>query len=152
MDWDKYLLGFAEHAATKSKDSTQVGSVLVGPNNEVRLTGFNGPPIGVREDEWRRRRPQKYLYASHAESNVIAFAARSGIRTDGCTLYTTHPPCAACSRLIIQAGIKRVVIGKGELSAAGGWENDILASREMFSEARVSVASVRCDEPEFPLG
>lgn len=152
MGWDEYLLGFAEHAATKSKDSTQVGAVLVGPNNEVRLTGFNGPPIGVQENARRRERPEKYLYASHAEANVIAFAARAGIPTDGCTMYVTHPSCAACTRSMIQAGIKRVVIGKGLLSAAGGWEADMLAAREMFSEARVKVETFVCDEPGLPLG
>lgn len=142
MNWDQYLLGFAEHAAKKSKDSTQVGAALVGPNREVRLTGFNGPPIGVNETDERRERPTKYLFASHAEQNVLAFAARAGIQTDGCTLYVTHPPCAACSRTIIQAGIKCVAIGTGLLSAAGGWEADILASREMFAEAGVKVKAL----------
>lgn len=142
MNWDQYLLGFAEHAAKKSKDSTQVGAALVGPNREVRLTGFNGPPIGVKESDERRERPTKYLFASHAEQNVLAFAARAGIQTDGCTLYVTHPPCAACSRTIIQAGIKCVAIGTGLLSAAGGWEADILASREMFAEAGVKVKTL----------
>lgn len=142
MEWDTYLIGFAEHAAKKSKDSTQVGAVLVGPNREVRLTGFNGPPIGVKESDERRERPTKYLFASHAEANVLAFAARSGIPTDGCSLYVTHPPCAACSRTIIQAGIKCVAIGEGLLSAAGGWEADILASREMFAEAGVKVKTL----------
>lgn len=142
MDWDNYLMGFAEHAALKSKDSTKVGAVLIGPCREVRLTGFNGPPIGVSETEARRERPTKYLFASHAESNLISFAARHGIQTDGCTVYVTHPPCAACTRTLIQAGIRKIVIGKGELSAAGGWEADILASREMFVEAGVEVRHV----------
>lgn len=142
MKWDEYLLGFAEHAAKKSRDSTQVGAVLVGPNREVRLSGFNGPPIGVKETEERRERPTKYAYTAHAEQNLIAFAARAGIPTDGCSLYVTHPPCAACTRTIIQAGIRCVTIGSGLLSAAGGWEADILASREMFSEAGVKVKTL----------
>ncbi len=142
MEWDEYLLGFAEHAATKSRDTTRVGAILVGPNREVRLSGFNGPPIGVKESDERRERPTKYLFASHAEQNVLAFAARAGIQTEGCTLYVTHPPCAACSRTIIQAGIKCVAVGRGLLSAAGGWEADILASREMFAEAGVKVKTL----------
>ncbi len=142
MDWDQYLLGFAEHAAKKSKDSTKVGAVLVGPNREVRLSGFNGPPIGVQESDERRERPKKYAYTSHAETNLIAFAARSGIPTEGCSVYVTHPCCAACTRTLIQAGIKNVFIGTGLLSAAGGWEADILASREMFAEAGVKVKTL----------
>lgn len=146
MDWDSYLMGFAEHAATKSRDTTQVGAVLVGPNREVRLTGFNGPPIGVCESDARRTRPTKYLFASHAEQNISAFAARAGIPTEGCTIYVTHPPCSSCSRTIIQAGIKRVVIGKGVLNAAGSWDADIQASTEMFAEAGVTVSRFQCDE------
>lgn len=142
MEWPAYFMGFAEHAAKKSKDSTKVGAVLVGPEGEVRLTSFNGPPRGVRDSEERRERPTKYLFASHAEANLIAFAAREGIRTKGCTVYVTHPPCAACTRTLIQAGIACVAIGEGLLSAAGGWEDDILASREMFSEAGVKVSQV----------
>ena len=45
MEWSDYFAGFARHAALKSKDSTQVGAVLVGPEGEIRLTGFNGPRV-----------------------------------------------------------------------------------------------------------
>lgn len=57
--WPGYLMGFAEHAATKSKDSTKVGAVLVGPGNTVLLTGFNGPPRGVVDSPDRRERPRQ---------------------------------------------------------------------------------------------
>lgn len=139
MDWDTYLYGFAEHAAKKSKDSTQVGAVLVGPNREVRLTGFNGPPIGVHETDERRVRPTKYLFSSHGESNLISFAARAGIPTEGCTVYTTHHPCAACTRTLIQAGIKHVVFGGGTFQALG---DEIEASTAMFKEAGVEVRAL----------
>lgn len=132
MDWRTYYLGFAEHAAIKSKDSTQVGAVLVGPDGEVRLTGYNGPPRGVNDLPERRERPAKYLWVSHAEMNVIAFAARQGIETKGCTLYVTHHPCSMCSRLIIQAGISRVIYGAGTTSMPA---DEFEASAVMFSEA-----------------
>ena len=117
MNWPEYLMGFAEHAARKSKDSTKVGAVLVNPENVAILTGYNGPPRGVKDKPERFERPVKYLYASHAEANLIAHAARHGIRTDGCTVYVTHQPCAACMRTLIQAGIKRVVFGAGTFQA-----------------------------------
>lgn len=117
MDWDEYLMGFAQHAAKKSKDSTKVGAILVDDKMSVILTGFNGPPRGVVDSPDRFERPVKYLYASHAEANLIAFAARLGIRTEGCTVVTTHMPCAACTRSLIQAGIKTVVYGPGEFQA-----------------------------------
>lgn len=138
MNWHEYLMGFALHAALKSKDDTQVGAALVGPNREVRLTGFNGPPRGVHDTADRRERPRKYLFASHAEQNVIAFAARQGIRTEGCTMYVTHHPCSACARSIIQAGIRCVIVGPGKTSMP---EEEFAAAGWMFSEAGVEVDS-----------
>lgn len=140
MNWDQYLYGFADHAAKKSKDSTQVGAVLVGPGREVRLTGFNGPPRGVADTPDRFERPRKYLFASHAEANVLAFAAREGIRTDGCTLYVTHYPCSACARLIIQAGIIEVVVGDGDTHMP---DEEFEAADEMFTDAGLIVRRVR---------
>lgn len=112
--WHEYYLGFAEHAASKSKDSTKVGAVIVGPDGEIRMTGFNGPPRGVRDIPERFERPAKYLYASHAERNAISFAARAGVATDGCSMYVTHSPCGECMKSIIQAGIRCVYVGDGK--------------------------------------
>lgn len=127
-------MGFAEHAATKSKDSTKVGAVLISPHNSVILTAYNGPPRGVRDIPSRLERPAKYLYASHAEANLIAFAARSGIRTDDCSVYVTHACCASCARTLIQAGIKTVVHGSGTTSMP---EDEFSAATVMFTEAGV---------------
>lgn len=74
MNWPEYLMGFAEQAARKSKDSTKVGAVLVTSENVAILTGYNGPPRGVKDKPERFERPVKYLYASHAEANLIAHA------------------------------------------------------------------------------
>ena len=135
MNWGEYLYGFAAHAALKSKDSTQVGAALIGPEGEVRLTGYNGPPRGVEDLVERRERPAKYLFASHAEANLVAFAAREGIRTDGCTVYVTHSPCASCARTLIQAGIREVVCGHGTTSMP---PEEFAAARLMFREAGVT--------------
>ena len=134
MNWTDWHMGFARHAATKSKDSTKVGAALVGPLREVLLTAFNGPPIGVRDAPERFIRPAKYLYASHAEANLIAFAARRGIRTEGMTVFVTHCPCAACARSLIQAGIGEVVYGAGATSMP---DDEFEAARQMFAEAGV---------------
>jgi len=135
MDWDEYLYGFAEHAAKKSKDSTKVGAALIGPERQILLTGYNGPPIGVNDTPDKFERPAKYLYASHAEMNLIAFAAREGISTTGCRVYVTHFPCSACARLLIQAGITEVVYGPNQLGAR--WDDDAAAASTMFDEAGV---------------
>lgn len=139
MNWADYYMGFARHAATKSKDSTKVGAVLVGPDGEVRLTGYNGPPRGVRDIPQRFERPAKYLYASHAEANLIAFAAREGIRVVGCAVYVTHMPCASCARSLIQAGVSAVVYGNGMTSMP---EEEFKAAREMFEEAGITLLTM----------
>lgn len=136
IDWNTYFFGFAKHAAAKSKDATQVGAVLVGPDGEIRLTGYNGPPKGVEDLPERRVRPAKYLYTSHAEANLIAFAAREGIRTKGCRVFVTHMCCAACARTLIQAGIVEVVFGPGKTSMPS---EEFLVAAQMFSEAKVRV-------------
>lgn len=140
MDWPTYLMGFAQHAARKSKDSTQVGAALVGPEGEVRLTSYNGPPKGVLDLSDRRERPRKYLFASHAEANLVAFAAREGIRTAGCTVYVTHSCCSSCAKTLIQAGIAAVVFGGGVTSMP---DDEFEAAATMFKEAGVSVTRYR---------
>ena len=132
----------AEVAASKSKDSTKVGAVLVGEDREVRLLAYNGPPRGVKDAEDRFERPRKYLFASHAEANLIAFAAREGIRTKGCTVFVTHAPCSACARMMIQAGIEKVVCGHGTTSMP---QEEFDAARDMLDEAGVQF--VKKDKP-----
>ena len=73
--------------------------------------GFNGTPSGfenVCEDEDGVTKP----YVLHAEANAITKVARSNNSSDGATLYITASPCVECSKLIIQAGIKRVVFNE----------------------------------------
>jgi dCMP deaminase len=138
MNWTDYYMGFAQHAARKSKDSTQVGAILVGPDGDVRLSGFNGPPRGVLDLTERRERPEKYRWSSHSEANLIAFAAREGIRTANCTVYVTHFPCSACARTLIQSGVSRVVYGPGTTSMPA---DEFAAARTMFKEAGVRLTA-----------
>ncbi len=138
MKWSEYYMEFAKLAAKKSKDSTQVGAVLVGPDGEIRLTAFNGPPRGVIDSPDRRERPRKYLFSAHAESNLVSFAAREGIRTSGCVVYVTHAPCAACARSLVQAGVKEVVFGPGKTSMPTA---EFVAAFDMFNEAGVDAWS-----------
>lgn len=136
-------MGHAVHAALKSKDSTKVGAALVAPDNSVRLTAFNGPPRGVRDLPGRFVRPTKYLFAAHAESNLISAAAKAGICTAGCAVYVTHHPCASCARTMIQAGIARVCVGEGTTSMPA---EEFEAAGQMFKEASVAVFQYRKTE------
>lgn len=139
MDWYTYLMGFAKHASLKSKDSTKVGAVLVDEKKSVILTAFNGPPRGVSDYPERFERPVKYMYASHAEANLIAFAARNGIRTEGCTVFTTHLPCASCTRTLIQAGIHGIVYGSGTFQSLVDEQEH---TKIMCEEAGVNLTSI----------
>ena len=85
----------------------QVGALLI-KNQMIISDGYNGTPSGfenVCEDENDKTKP----YVLHAEANAITKVAKSGNSSDGATLYVTSSPCLECSKLIIQAGIKRVV-------------------------------------------
>lgn len=112
ISWDTYFFRLAELVATKSKDpSTKVGVVVVGPDHEIRSTGFNGFPRGVDETDPKRwERPTKYLFVEHAERNAIYNAARMGLSLKGCTMYMNfHPiPCIDCAKGVVQSGIKEV--------------------------------------------
>ena len=80
-NWDKRFLKLAKHISEWSKDpSTKVGCVVVGPDRELRSTGFNGLPRGIEDNEERlNNREIKYPLICHAEENAIMHAARIGI-------------------------------------------------------------------------
>lgn len=85
----------------------QVGALLV-KDKMIISDGYNGTPSGFEnncEDENNHTKP----YVLHAEANAITKVAKSGNSSEGATLYVTSSPCLECSKLIIQAGIRRVV-------------------------------------------
>ncbi len=88
----------------------QVGALVV-KDGMIISDGYNGTPSGfenVCEDENNVTKP----YVLHAEANAITKLARSSNNSDGSTIYITASPCIECAKLIIQAGIKRVVYGE----------------------------------------
>ena len=95
---------WAENSYCKRR---KVGAIIV-KNQMIISDGYNGTPSGfenVCEDEQGVTKP----YVLHAEANAITKVARSNNSSDGATLYVTSSPCVECAKLIIQAGIKRVV-------------------------------------------
>ena len=146
-DWDSYFMMIARSVACKSKDdSTRVGAVIVGPDHEVRTTGYNGFPRGVNDRvAGRWERPIKYSWIEHAERNAVCNAARTGIPLLGCTAYVTHAPCAPCARALIQAGITTLVLTNknsfmdGTRTMSPEFIEDHELALEMLDEAIVSV-------------
>lgn len=95
---------WAENSYCKRR---QVGALIV-KDKSIISDGYNGTPSGFEnlcEDEYNKTKP----YVLHAEANAITKVAKSSNSSDGATLYVTASPCIECAKLIIQAGIKRVV-------------------------------------------
>jgi dCMP deaminase len=98
---------WAENSYCKRR---QVGAIIV-KDKMIISDGYNGTPVGfenVCEDENDHTKP----YVLHAEANAITKVAQSNNSSNGATLYVTSSPCIECAKLIIQAGIKRVVFGE----------------------------------------
>lgn len=139
-DWDEY---FMEIANVIKKRSTclrrQVGAVIV-KDKRILATGYNGVPSGIEHCSVRGCLRDKLNVPSgerhelcrgiHAEQNAIIQAAYLGVSIDDSTLYCTNHPCILCAKMLINAGIKRIVIQKGypDESAA-----------EMFDEAGMTI-------------
>ena len=124
--WDKRFMEMADQIGTWSscfQENRHVGAVIV-KNKRIIATGYNGAPAGMRtckeKGECLRRKMgiesgtrAEVCYAAHAEQNAILQAAKLGISIDGATLYCTHQPCSMCAKMIVNAGIRRVVYEQG---------------------------------------
>ena len=109
MNWDEFFIKQAELVATKSKDpSTKVGALIV-KNGMIISDGFNGTPSKSKPNVCEDNYGETHWWVLHGEANAILKCAKHGQSCDGSTLYQTHSPCKDCSKLILQAGIKRVV-------------------------------------------
>lgn len=140
--WHKRFMEVAELVKTWSKDpSTKVGAVVVGPDREIRSTGYNGLVRGVDDNKPERmERPTKYDFFEHAERNAVYNACLIGASLKGCVIYVTAMPCPDRARAIIQSGIKMVVTRKvtiDEKSPANTWRDKLAYSEEMFKEAGI---------------
>lgn len=145
FDWDQYFMTLAYLISMKSKDpSTRVGAVIVGPDKEIRATGYNGLPRGVIDRNYRYEdREYKLLAINHAEENAILHCALNGVSAKGCILYSQWMPCSRCTKSIIQSGIKEIVFDENfpgnHLHLAEDWQKSLEISKEMLSEAGVTL-------------
>lgn len=142
--WDEYFSQLARMVASRSTClRRKVGALLV-KGERIIATGYNGAPQGIPHCldvgclRQERDIPSGHRYelcrGVHAEQNAIINAARYGVSTLGSALYCTHQPCMLCSRMIVNAGVIRVV-HQGDF-------NDELAL-EVFNKAGVEVVEMR---------
>lgn len=109
--WDEYFMGIAKQVAQRSTcPRASVGAVIV-RERRILTTGYSGAPEGlphclevgcIIEDDHCQR-------SLHAEQNAIIQAALHGVSIAGGTIYITHQPCNTCAKMIINAGLKRVI-------------------------------------------
>jgi dCMP deaminase len=138
--WDEYFMEFARLAARRSSCLRRsVGAVLV-REKRVLATGYNGAPTGVahcsetgclRESlKVPSGERHELCRGLHAEQNAIIQAAHHGIRIEGSSLYCTTHPCVICTKMLINAGIVKIVY-------AEGYTDDL--SAEMLKESGITL-------------
>ncbi len=111
LNFDRRYMRMATVWAENSYCERRKVGALVVKDRMIISDGYNGTPAGfenICEDENNVTKP----YVLHAEANAITKIARSNNNSEGATLYVTASPCIECAKLIIQAGIKRVVYGE----------------------------------------
>lgn len=143
--WDEYFMEIAEIVKKRSTCiRRQVGAVIV-RENRIITTGYNGAPSGLSHctelgtcERQRLGIPSgerhELCRALHAEQNAIIQAANVGVSTKDATIYVTVQPCIICAKMLINAGIVRIV-HKGEYP-------DEMA-RQMLAEAGVEVIAIQ---------
>jgi dCMP deaminase len=141
-NWDQKFMKLAQHIATWSKDrSRKVGAVIIGPDNEIRSTGYNGLPRGVGDDVEERHckeTKEKYFWCAHAERNAVYNAARIGVSLKGCRVYCTLYPCVDCVIALIQSGISELVTIKPNFNDPQ-WGEGYKRAQIMLKETNIKV-------------
>lgn len=132
--WDEYFLSIAREVATRSTCLRRhVGAVIV-RDRRILCSGYNGSPPGQSHctDVGCLLEDGRCIRTLHAEQNAIAQAALHGVSTRDATLYGTCRPCHVCARMIVGAGIVRVVFfGDGP----EGWAREVLEGGGVTVEA-----------------
>lgn len=139
--WDEYFMMIARDVATRATcERRSVGAVAV-LDRRILTTGYNGAPRGLEhcrdpKEEW----PAGCLMHGHcvrtvhAEQNAILQAALNGVSTRGATMYVTCQPCNACAKMLINAGISKIVFD-------GEYPDDF--AMELFRESSMEVIRLR---------
>ncbi len=141
--WDEYFMSIARLVAGRSTClRRRVGAILV-LDRRILATGYNGAPAGLphcEETGCVRERlgvpsgeRHELCRGIHAEQNAIIQSANYGTGIDGSTIYTTHRPCSVCAKMIINAGVVRVV-------TFDSYPDELAA--DMLSQAGVEVTTL----------
>lgn len=122
LSWDEYFLKLVELVGTRGTCDRGRSGCVITKDKRILSTGYVGSPIGTAHCDdvghemhtvvENGKESQHCIRTAHAEQNAIVNSARFGVALDGATLYCHMTPCYACAKMIINAGIKRVVCNK----------------------------------------
>lgn len=142
-NWDNYFMEMAEVAEKRSTCTRRSVGAVITKDNRIMATGYNGVPTGIKHCAERGCLREQLNVPSgqrhelcrglHAEQNAIIQAAHLGQSIAGGTLYCTTQPCVICAKMIINAGIRRIVIKQG-------YPDEL--SLEMLSEAGLAIETL----------
>lgn len=120
--WDEYFMKITHLVAERSTCMRRMVGAIIVKDKKIVSTGYNGAPkglkhcleIGCLREEMGIPSGERHelCRGAHAEQNAIIQAAGSGTNMDGATMYCTDSPCSTCTKMIINSGIKRIVLGK----------------------------------------
>jgi dCMP deaminase len=151
--WDKYFLEIVKVVASRATCNRGRNGAVIAKNRRILTTGYVGSPIGLPHcdevghmlhdvvDE-NGKISKHCVRTIHAEQNAILQAALHGVSTEGSTIYTKFEPCFVCAKMIINAGIKRVVCERR-------YHADEL-TRRIFREAQIELVILKDEVESYP--
>lgn len=142
-DWNHYFMQIASVVATRSTCMRrQVGALLV-LNKRILSTGYNGAPsglshcleVGCLREQLKVPSGERHELCRglHAEQNAIIQAAVHGVAIKGSVLYCTHYPCALCAKMLVNAGVRSLVLSENYPDAL---------AKELFTEAGIEIVFI----------
>jgi dCMP deaminase len=146
--WDAYFMEIAKLVSTRATCPRRSVGALIVKDKQIVATGYNGAPRGLPhcppggpENEWPAgcMRAGHCIRSLHAEQNALLQAARIGVACEGATMYVTCQPCNMCAKMVINAGIARVIY-------EGDYPDDF--SIELFKQSHIDVYIFRDDKLE----
>lgn len=149
--WDSYFMQICTLVATRSTCERRAVGALIVREKRILATGYNGAPSGLSHcppgggaHDWPLGclRAGHCIRSLHAEQNALLQAAKIGVPCDGSTIYVTCQPCNTCAKMLINAGITRVIY-------EGDYPDDF--SIELFNEAKIELLRYREDRLEEVL-
>lgn len=138
--WDEYFINLTDTVGSRGTCDRGRAGCVIAKNKRIVSTGYVGSPVGLAHcDEVGHEfhtvehldgtKSKHCIRTTHAEQNAICQAARFGIALEGSTLYCKMTPCYTCAKMIINAGIKKVVCSQDYHASQ--------RSKEIFKEAKV---------------